>query len=63
MGRAILAERPPPWLCTGHSHLYGVTWPMANGQKTQDNYTNPRGTVYITEGNVRVLLAYATLPN
>ena len=36
---------------------------MANGQKTQDNYTSPRGTVYITEGNVRVLLAYATLPN
>ena len=35
---------------------------MANGQKTQDNYTNPRGTVYITEGNVRVLLAISHFP-
>ena len=35
----------------GHSHLYAVTWPMLGGAATQKNYSNPQGTVYITEGN------------
>ena len=35
----------------GHSHLYGVTWPMINGSATQHDYTDPKGTIYITEGN------------
>lgn len=35
----------------GHSHLYGVSWPMVNGTATQHNYVNPKGTIYITEGN------------
>jgi hypothetical protein len=35
----------------GHSHIYGVTWPMVGGAATQNNYSSPRGTVYVTEGN------------
>jgi hypothetical protein len=35
----------------GHSHQYAVTWPMLNSAATQLNYSNPRGTVYLTEGN------------
>jgi 3',5'-cyclic AMP phosphodiesterase CpdA len=35
----------------GHSHLYGVTWPMKNGAATQKNYLSPKATVYLTEGN------------
>lgn len=35
----------------GHSHLYGVTWPMANGAAIQHDYIAPKGTVYVTEGN------------
>ena len=35
----------------GHSHEYGVTWPMVNGVAVQKNYSEPLGTVYITEGN------------
>ena len=35
----------------GHSHLYAVTWPMLGGKATQKNYSNPQGTIYITEGN------------
>ena len=36
----------------GHSHLYGVSWPMVNGTRTQTNYSGPwSGTVYVTEGN------------
>ena len=29
----------------------GVTWPMVNGSSVQKNYEDPKGTVYITEGN------------
>ena len=35
----------------GHSHQYAVTWPMLAGAATQFNYSNPQGTVFITEGN------------
>ena len=34
----------------GHAHEYGVTWPMVAGVASQKNYSNPLGTVYITEG-------------
>ena len=40
----------------GHSHEYGVTWPMQNGSSTQMSYVDPgQATVYITEGNGGVL--------
>ena len=35
----------------GHSHHYAVTWPMLGKKETQTNYSNPQGTIYITEGN------------
>lgn len=35
----------------GHSHIYGVTWPMVSNKATAKNYSNPSATVYITEGN------------
>ena len=35
----------------GHAHEYGVTWPIVNGSATQKDYKDPKGTVYITEGN------------
>ncbi len=35
----------------GHAHEYGVTWPMVNGSSVQHDYNDPKGTVYITEGN------------
>ena len=28
-----------------------MTWPMLGGNATQKDYNNPKGTVYITEGN------------
>ena len=37
----------------GHSHEYDVTWPMLTGKQAlyQQNFSNPQGTVYVTEGN------------
>ena len=36
----------------GHSHEYGVTWPMIGGNATQKSYANPgNATVYLVEGN------------
>ena len=36
----------------GHSHEYGLTWPMLNGTFSQLHYDDPgQATVYITEGN------------
>ena len=36
----------------GHVHSYDVTWPLCNGTFCgQRNYTDPAGTIHITEGN------------
>jgi len=35
----------------GHIHDYESTWPILNGTRTQTNFNNPTGVVYITEGN------------
>lgn len=37
----------------GHAHEYDVTWPMLSAKPPQykQSYSNPQGTVYITEGN------------
>jgi hypothetical protein len=35
----------------GHSHIYGVTWPMVDDVAVQTNYSSPKATVYVTEGN------------
>ena len=49
----LLAAFSEPWrACWGR---YGVTWPMLGGNATQKDYNNPKGTVYITEGNGGVL--------
>eukprot|EP00756_Hemistasia_phaeocysticola_P036841 Hpha_TRINITY_DN16663_c1_g2::TRINITY_DN16663_c1_g2_i1::g.181626::m.181626 len=35
----------------GHIHDYEASWPMKNNVVCQKNYTNPRCTVFIVEGN------------
>lgn len=47
----LLHEFGVDFYAAGHSHLYGVTWPMANGTATQKDYIEPKATIYITEGN------------
>eukprot|EP01051_Picozoa_sp_SAG22_P015448 SAG22_NODE_2018_length_3130_cov_2.890135_4_plen_61_part_01 len=38
-------------MITQSAHEYGVTYPMVNGSAVQKDYKDPKGTVYITEGN------------
>ena len=35
----------------GHMHYYESLYPSRNYKKTQNNFTNPQSTVYITSGN------------
>lgn len=34
----------------GHEHSVELTWPVANGTTTQQDYNNPRAPVHITDG-------------
>jgi hypothetical protein len=50
----------------GHVHDYAATWLMQSQKQAQyqQNYTNPQGTVYVTEGNgaTTLMLINASIP-
>jgi hypothetical protein len=48
----IFAKHGVDFYNAGHVHDYTVNWPMNNGNMTgQKDYTDPKGTIHICEGN------------